>query len=81
MQQGDRDIQELMLALGMPETSLYDTNYLQRLLRTRMVEEWEANLDQYQGYITQDLVTVSHQYLQSGQFTGDVDDLMQLQIS
>ena len=41
-----------MLALGMPETSLCDMNYLQRLLCTRAVEEWEANLYQYQGYIT-----------------------------
>lgn len=81
MQSGDRDIQGRMLALGIPQSSLYDINYLQKLLRVKMVEEWDTNPDQYQGYITEDLSTVSHQFLQSGQFSGDVGDLMLLTIA
>lgn len=81
IQHGDKDIKELLLGLGVPETNLCDINYLQRLLRTRMVEEWEENVDQYQGYITDDLATISHTYLQSGQYTGDVGDLMVLTVA
>ena len=46
-----------------------------------MVKEWEENIDQYQGYLTEDLATISKTFLQSGQYTGDLGDLMVLTLA
>ena len=81
MQQGDDAIKQHMISLGIPEEYLNDIEYIQRLLRTKMVEEWEKNIDHYQGYITQDLGTVTQQYLQDGEFAGDGGDLMVLTLA
>ena len=81
LQHGDKDIKELLLGLSVPQISLYDVNYLQRLLRTLMVKEWEENIDQYQGYLTEDFVMISKTFLQSGQYTGDLGDLMVLTLA
>ena len=55
IQQGHDAIKHHMISLGIPEEHLQNLEYIQRLLRTKMVEEWEQNIDHYQGYITQDL--------------------------
>lgn len=55
IQQGHDAIKDHMISLGIPEEHLQNLEYIQRLLRTKMVEEWEQNIDHYQGYITQDL--------------------------
>ena len=46
-----------------------------------MVEEWRTNQDKYQGYIVDDLTTLGPQYQLSGQFSGDVGDLMLMTLS
>ena len=81
MEQGDTAIKQQMMKIGVPEVHLNDLEYIQRLLRTRMVEEWQQNVDNYQGYIIQDLGVVSRQYLQDGQFAGDAGDLMVLTLA
>ena len=45
------------------------------------MEEWERNLDLYQGYLTEDLATVSQTFLQNGVYAGDTGDLMVLTLS
>ena len=63
--QGDDDaIKQLLLSLGVLEQSLDDIHIIIRLLHTIMVEEWDQNLDLYQGSVTEDLATVSNTYLQ-----------------
>ena len=81
MQQGDTALKQKMISIGIPEEHLYDLEYIQRLLRTKMVEEWQQNLDNYQGYLHQDLSIVSQQYLQDGHFAGDAGDLMVLTLA
>ena len=70
-----------MISIGIPEEHLYDLEYIQRLLRTKMVEEWQQNLDNYQGYLHQDFSIVSQQYLQDGHFAGDAGGLMVLTLA
>ena len=60
------------LGLGVVEENI---RIITRLLRKSMVEEWEHNLDLYQGYLT---ATVSQTFLQNG---GDTGDLMVLTLS
>ena len=52
---GDKDIEQVLLGLGVSHVSLNDVEYLQRLLRTLMVKEWQEHTDHYQGYLTEDL--------------------------
>ena len=70
-----------LLNLGVPQTRLQDIDYLQWFLRMKMVEEWRTNQDKYQGYIVDDLTTLGPQYQLSGQFSGDVGDLMLMTLS
>ena len=76
IQGGDLFITEHLQALGVPESHIQDVHYLSNLLRVRMVEEWNVNHDDYQGFVTVDITTVTHEYLQSGHFSGNVGDLM-----
>ena len=46
-----------------------------------MVEEWNANQEYYQGFITVDITTLTQEYLQSGHFAGCVGDLMVLTLA
>ena len=47
-------------------------NYIQKLLRVKMIEEWNTNHEHYQGFITADIPTLTHEYLQDGQYSGCV---------
>ena len=76
IQGGDLFIAEHLQALGVPESHIQDVHYLSNLLRVRMVEEWNVNHDDYQGFVTVDITTVTHEYLQSGHFSVNVGDLM-----
>ena len=78
---GDKDIEQVLLGLGVPRVSLNDVEYLQRLLRTLMVNEWQEHTDNYQGYLTEDLAPHSETFLQSGHYTGDLGDLMILTLA
>ena len=80
MQQGDIAAKQCMVRIGVPEEHLHNLEYIQRLLRTRMVEEWQENTDNYQGYSSEDLGIVGQQYLQ-GHFAGDAGDLMVLTLA
>ena len=78
---GDRATTERLHLIGVPLCHFQDVNYIQRLLRIRMVEEWNDHLEYYQGFITADISTLTHEYLQSGHFSGNVGDLMVLTIA
>ena len=63
---GDMTARDILRRMHINETQFHD---LPSILRRRMVEEWNTNIDFYQGFITDDLSSISHQYLQSGQFS------------
>ena len=52
---GDKNIEQVLLGLSVPDQHLNDADYLQRFLRNLMVKEWKEHTDQYQGYFTEDL--------------------------
>ena len=81
IQSGDTLTTQCSLALGVPVDHIQDLNYIQKLLRLKMVEEWNNNHEHYQGFITTDITTVAHEYLQSGQFLGCTGDLMVLTLA
>ena len=62
---GDHATTERLHLIGVPLYHFQDVNYIQRLLRIRMVEEWNDHLEYYQGFITADISTLTHEYLQS----------------
>ena len=79
---GDKDNEQLLLGLySVSQANLNDQDYLQRILRTLVVKEWEENIDHYQGYLTEDLAPVTHAVLQNGHYTRDVGDLMVLTLA
>lgn len=63
---GDTFATECLLALGTPLDRIQDLNYIQKLLRVKMVGEWSTNHEHYQGFITADITTLAHEYLQDG---------------
>ena len=81
IQGGDAGIKAHMLLLGVPEMNLEDVEFLCKFLRLKMVEEWSNNLDFYQGFITNDLSSMSQHFLQDGYFSGDAGDLMVLTLA
>lgn len=51
-------------------------------LRLLVVKEWLGeNSEYYQGFVTADIAKHAHQYLESGEFAGDLGDLMILTLS
>ena len=68
IQSGDTLTTECLLALGVAVDHIQDLNYIQKLLRVKMVEEWNTNHEHYQEFITTDITILAHEYLQSGQF-------------
>ena len=55
---------------------------LAKLLRLLVVQEWLGdNAEYYQGFVTTDIGTHAHEYLNSGEFGGDLGDLMVLTLS
>lgn len=80
-QKGDTFTSEYLLALGVPADYIHDVDYIQKLLRVRMVEEWNANQEYYQGFIAVDITTLTQEYLQSEHFAGCVGDLMVLTLA
>ena len=81
VERGDRATIECLHKLGIPDTHLRDVNHIQRMLRIQMVKEWTANPQLYQGFITDDITSLSQEYLQDGHFTGCVGDLMVLTLA
>ena len=81
IQSGDTLTTECLLALGVPVDHTQDLNYIQKLLRVKMVEEWNANHEHHQGFITTDITTLAHEYFQSDQFSGCAGDLMVLTLA
>lgn len=50
---------------------------LAKVLRLLAVQEWLGeNAEYYQGFVTTDIGIHAHQYLNSGEFGGDLGDLM-----
>lgn len=80
-QSGDTAVLQILVHLGVPETQFMDIDYIQKLLRVRMVQEWNSNLEYYQGFLTVDLSAVSRDFLESSQFSGNAGDLMVLTIA
>lgn len=54
---------------------------IQGVLRCTMVHEWLKNVEYYQAFITVDFILISEQYLEDGQFAGEVGDLMVLTLA
>ena len=55
---------------------------LAKELRLLVVQEWLGeNSEYYQGFVTVDIAKHAHQYLDSGEFDGDLGDLMVLTLS
>ncbi len=81
LQSTDRTLIQRLSALGLPMEQMNDVNSIAQWLRTRMVKEWMDNTDYYQGFVTSDITDVAHQFLTSGQFTGDLGDLMVLTLA
>ena len=46
-----------------------------------MVKEWTANPELYQGFITDDISSLSQDYLQDGHFTRCIGDLTVLTLA
>ena len=71
IQNGDIAIGRALIQLGVPETHL---NGIKQLLRIRMVQEWNSNLEYYQGFLTDDfdLNKLAENFLDSSQFSGNV---------
>lgn len=80
-QRDDISIKQCMARICVPQEHMYNLEFIQQLLRKKMVEEWQKNSENYQGYITQDLSIIAQQYLQPGHFTGDAGDLMVLTLA
>ena len=78
---GEQAIITQLLAIGIPEEHLCDIAYIRRHLRVRMVQEWNNNIDYYQGFITEDLALLSHSFLDDSQFSGSAGDLMVLTLA
>ena len=54
-----------------------DVASLSKLLRCLVVEEWQSeNADYYQGFVTIDILSHAEQYLNNGEFSGDLGDLI-----
>ena len=80
VQHGDDAIKQVLLRLGIQEGNICDICTIVRVLRNKMVEEWDQR-DLYQGYLTEDLSTVSHTYLESGVYAGDAGDVSVLTLA
>ena len=72
---------QMLLRLDVPEANLKDIDYIRRLLRTRMVEEWQNNIEYYQGFLTVDLRDIAPDFLDTSHFSGSAGDLMFFTIS
>ena len=81
MQGTDQMLIQRLSTLGLPMEQMHDINSIDKLLRTCMVKEWIENTDYYQGFVTIDITAVAHQYQSSGQFSGDLGDLMVLTLA
>ena len=46
-----------------------------------MVEEWNTNQEYYQGFLTVDITTITHEYLQSEHFSWYLGDLIVLTLA
>ena len=78
---GDTSILQILLQIGVPEDHINDTEYIAKMLRVRMVQEWNSNIEYYQGFLTEDLAAISHHFLDTCQFSGNAGDLMALTIA
>ena len=54
IQSGDAFIIKHLRDIGIHEIHMQDTNYIQKILRMQMVEEWNTNQEYYQGFLTVD---------------------------
>ena len=81
IQSADAFIIECLHDIGIHEIQIQDTNHIQKILRIRRVEEWNTNQEYYQGFLTVDITTITHEYLQIGHFSGCLGDLMAWPIS
>ena len=83
VQSGDSAVHQILSRLGVSESHFDNITYIRRVLRERMVQEWNNNLEYYQGFLTVDvdLSAVSQEYLDDAHFSGSAGDLMALSIA
>jgi hypothetical protein len=77
---GDVGILHTLSSLG-ADTENLTLSYLRQFLRKIMVDEWISNTCYYQSFVTVDLLLYAESYLTSGEFGGDVGDLMVLTLA
>lgn len=73
---GNEFIKQVLLNLGITTDNLDNITILQHALRQLTVREWMSNLDFYQSFVTVDLASTCEQYSASGEFGGELGDLM-----
>ncbi len=70
VQRGEDAVIQQLLSIGVPQQHLRDIGFIGRHLRVRMVQEWQNDIDYYQGFVIEDLAQVSSSFLDNTQFSG-----------
>ena len=76
-QSGQLDANITLTRLGLLENDHGNPEAISRALRSAVVDEWLGdNADHYQGFCTGDIRAHAEEYRSSGEFAGDLGDLM-----
>ena len=76
-QSGHLDANITLARLGLQEKDHGNPEAISRALRSAVVDEWLGdNADHYQGFCTGDIRAHTEEYRSSGEFAGDLGDLM-----
>ena len=81
LKEGDKDVEQALLGLGVSQLNMHNADYLHTVLRTLMVKEWNEHTDHYQGFLNEDISNISETLLENGQYMGDLGDLMVLTLA
>ena len=73
---GNVFIEQVLIDLGIARDNFDNITNLQHSLRQLTVREWMGNLEFYQSFVTVDLSSICEQYFESGQFGGELGDLI-----
>jgi hypothetical protein len=81
VQNEDKAVMDILQKLGVPINECNVTR-ISQLLRSLVVQEWQGdNGDYYQSFTTSDIQSEAQQYFNSGEFAGNLGDLMVVTLS
>ena len=81
-QSGQLDANITLTRLGLLENDHGNPEAISRALRSAVVDEWLGdNADHYQGFCTGDIRAHAEEYRSSGEFAGDLGDLMVMTVA